>query len=77
MLLVVTTMILAGGISFGQPVSATGQIPAGSAGSIAPSSGISHATSGRPKKMLDSALTPETRQALFDAMNAPHPSSQK
>ena len=48
---------------------ATGQIGPGSTGSI--NHGVSSATGDKPHKILDGALTPETRDTLQKAMNSP------
>jgi hypothetical protein len=54
-----------------QTSSATSQIGPGNSGSI--SHVVGPATGGQPKKMLDGALTPETRQTLQEAMNSSGP----
>ena len=48
---------------------ATGQIGPGSTGSI--NHGVSNVTGDKPHKILDGALTPETRETLQKAMNSP------
>ena len=56
------------------PVHPAGQIGPGTAGSISPAQGVTGAgAGGATKKMLDNALTPQTRQTLQDAMNSVGP----
>jgi hypothetical protein len=58
------------------PSSSSGQIKAGASGSITPDHGVVLSATGKPKKALDDALTPETRQTLLDAMNSSTPTGK-
>lgn len=53
-----------------QSAPSSGQIPAGSSGSISPSQGIGPANTEVSNKILGSALSPDTRQTLQEAMDA-------
>jgi hypothetical protein len=46
------------------------QVPAGTAATITPSKITSSSGDARHQKMLDAALTPETRQTLQEAMDS-------
>jgi len=53
----------------------SGQIGPGTAGTISPTQGVTPAAPDKPHQVLNSVLTPQTRQTLWEAMNSVAPVS--
>lgn len=58
-----------------QSVNTAGQIGPGTAGTISPAQGVTSVAPNKPAQVLNSALTPETRKTLWEAMNSVTPAS--
>jgi len=71
--------LLAGALIVGLEISAlaqnTSQIGPGNTGSISPAQGVSGGANDPSGKKLNSALTPETRQTLQEAMDSVDPAT--